>query len=103
MLDNWRVWLAVSAAALFRFLKSSSPRPLWHRFTSTAASAGAAVALWPFALEMTGLTHYDTAAPAVAAAIVLIAETIADRLLTVRSFSELTKVLKGKEPPNDGI
>ncbi len=103
MLDNWRVWLAVSAAALFRFLKSSSPRPLWHRFTSAVASAGAAVALYPFALDLTGLTRYDTAAPAVAAAIVLIAETIADRLLTIRSLSELSDVLKGKEPPNDGI
>lgn len=99
MLENWRVWLAIFAAALFRFMKSSSPRPLWHRFTSAVASAGAAVALWPFALELTGLTRYDTAAPAVAAAIVLISETIADRLLTIRSLAELSDVLKGKEPP----
>lgn len=99
MLDTWRVWLAIGAAALFRFMKASSPRPFWHRLVSALASSGAAVALYPFALDLTGLTRYDTAAPAVAAAIVLIAETIADRLLTIRSLSELSDVLKGKEPP----
>ena len=92
-LDNIRVWMAVGAAGIFRFLRAPSQRPWWHRMISAVASAIAAVALFPFAIEISGLSAYSTAAPAVAAAIALVAETIADRLLLARSLSDVLAIV----------
>lgn len=97
-LDNIRVWMAVGAAGLFRFLRAPSQRPWWHRMISAIASAIAAIALFPFAIEVFGLSRYSTAAPAVAAAIALVAETIADRLLMARSLSDVLAIVWLRTP-----
>lgn len=80
---------------MFRFLAPNDPGPFWKKAISTLASSAAAVALYPAGLHLTGLEPESTLAPAVAAAIVLVARNVADRLLETQTLADILNLFRG--------
>lgn len=94
-MSEWRVWTAIGAAAVFRFLSPGDPGPFWKKAASTAASIAVGVSLYPAMLDLTGLAPESTMAPAVAGAVVLVARNVADRVLETKTLADILHLFKG--------